>query len=128
MRVSVCACMCVFVCLCVHVIKICVVYSHFLLSVFDSNAATKNVTAQYKFLKMLRIDSMLDELFTEGVVTLEEKGEIEDKGNKGMNWFLDKVILIDLKQGQSTKYKRFLKVMENHDDMTIRKLAADLGE
>ena len=71
---------------------------------------------------------MLNELFTEGVVTLEEKGKIEDKGNKGMNWFLDNVILKDLQQGQSTKYKRFLKVMEDHDDMTIRKLAADLGE
>jgi len=45
-----------------------------------------------------------------------------------MQWFLDNVLIADLKQGQSTKYKMFLKVMESHDDITIRKVAEYLGK
>ena len=77
---------------------------------------------------MLSVDAMLDELFTERVVTFKQKGDIEAAGRQGMQWFLDKVILKDLGMKESTKYKKFLQIMENHDDSTINKLAADLGE
>jgi len=81
-------------------------------------------------LTSLRINTMLGALFSEGVVTFEEKQEIEhaqEKNRKGMKWFLDYVIIADLKQGNSQKYKRFIEIMENHDDSTLRSVAEKLG-
>jgi len=74
---------------------------------------------------------MLDILFTKKVVTFDEKQEIEHvqrKDREGMKWFLDEVILADLKQGNSQKYKGFIEVMEKHDDATLRTIAKRLGE
>ena len=99
-----------------------------MLSGFDANATILKVQEHYSSLNMLRIASMLDTLYTKGIVTFEEKGEIEAAGRKGMQWFLDNVLIADLKQGQSTKYKMFLKVMESHDNTTIKKVAEYLGK
>ena len=74
---------------------------------------------------------MLRSLFAYRVVTFSEKQEIEhaeQQERKGMEWFLDNVILSSLQQGVIIKYKRFIEIMEKHDDTIIRKKAAELGK
>ena len=74
---------------------------------------------------------MLRSLFAYRVVTFSEKQEIEhaeQQERKGMEWFLDNVILSSLQQGVIIKYKRFIEIMEKHDDAILRKKAAELGK
>jgi len=87
--------------------------------------------SQYDSLCNLKVYSMLRSLFAYRVVTFSEKQEIEhaeQQERKGMEWFLDNVILSSLQQGVIIKYKRFIEIMEKHDDTIIRKKAAELGK
>ena len=94
-------------------------------------AARKTLLSQYGSLARLRIDSMLDALFTKGIVTFEEKQDIEhfqQRDRKGMKWFLDNVIIPSLDQGMSTKYNGFIEVMKKHEDSLLRYVAKGLGK
>ena len=74
---------------------------------------------------------MLNELFTNKVVTFKEKQIIEHaqgKNMEGMKWFLDNVIIASLELGVITKYNGFIEVMEEHDDPLFREMAGRLSK
>ena len=82
--------------------------------------------SQYESIVKLQIDSMLDSLFSNKVVTFKQKQTIEKQSEDGMKWFLDNVIISSLEQGMIIKYGGFIKVMEKHDDAMLRKMAKSL--
>ena len=95
----------------------------------DPKTAKRALIKRYNSFVHLRIGSMLDSLFTDEVVTFEQKQIIEHEERqamRGMRWFLDNVIIASLKQGMITKYSGLVRVMENHDDLMLRGMAENL--
>ena len=95
----------------------------------DPKTAKRVLIKRYDSFVHLPIDTMLDSLFANEVVTFEQKQIIEceqKQAMKGMRWFLDNVIIASLEQGMIRKYNGLVRVMENHDDSVLRRRAENL--
>ena len=95
---------------------------------FNCSTAAQYLTDKYEQLSNLSYPGMHTRLFGNGVITMQEKKEIEQKiGNKQMEAVLD-IIIDNLKAGDSTKYKGFLKAMEKSDDKLLNIKAEELAK
>jgi len=89
----------------------------------------ESIKNNYSKLKRLPIDSMVDELYSKGVIILEEKemiGTFRLRSRK-MVYFLDTIIIPSLHNNCTIKFKRFLEVMEESDDLLVNAMAKTLG-
>jgi len=103
------------------------------LSIIDDcgtcSTAYKKIQEQYAVLANCPVNKLLDCLFANGVITLDDKREMESKPleKNRMKYLLDDV-LISLKTDNGLKYNKFLEVLQGSDDCTIRELARKLGQ
>ena len=71
---------------------------------------------------------MRAQLFAYEVITHQERMQIDTLiGNAQMEQVLD-IVRVSLKDNQTTKYKGFLKAMEEDEDILLKKAAEDLGK
>ena len=72
---------------------------------------------------------MLDSLFSNEAITLEQKIEIKSISleSKRMSHFLDHILLQSLCLKQAEKYVEFLKALMSSDDSDLNQLATDIG-
>ena len=95
----------------------------------DCTAARATVQEQYDKLICLPVDNLLPSLFTNTVVTFEQKEEIEEmlENKKKMGAILS-LIIRGLDNGVPVLYNGFLKVLKESEDLLTRKLAKNLGK
>ena len=95
----------------------------------DCSTAKATFQAQYDHLAHLPVDSLLPSLFANGVITFDQKEEIEElpQKKKKMEFILDAIIR-SLNVGVGDLYNGFLKVMEESKDLVTRKLVKKLGK
>ena len=84
----------------------------------------------YKALTTLNPDSLLINLYTKDVITMDQKRIIDTNPlpSKKMEYILDEAIIPDLRAGLTTKFKGFLEAMEESEDTTINTVGERLGE
>jgi len=72
---------------------------------------------------------MINQLFSKGVITHEEKLKIEAESLEidRMKYFLDYILLPGLKNDVALKFKGFLEVMEESDNSILTSMAKSLG-
>ena len=103
------------------------------LSIIDDcgtcSTAYKKIQEQYAVLANCPVNKLLDCLFANGVITLDDKREMESKPleKNRMKYLLDDV-LISLKTDNGLKYNKFLEVLQGSDDCAIRELTRKLGQ
>ena len=95
----------------------------------DCSTVCAIIQDQYDRLIRLPVDSLLPTLYANGVITFDQKKEIEDipQKTKKIQIILD-LIITSLKSGVATLYNRFLKVMEESEDVDVRQFAKNLGK
>ena len=72
---------------------------------------------------------MNSQLFAKRVITLDQKKSIDIQvGRKKMDYLLSEIIMPSLMAKFSKKYKLFLRVMEDNDDIDLQSAAKMLGE
>ena len=72
---------------------------------------------------------MNSQLFAKQVITLDQKTSIDIQvGRKKMDYLILRIIMPSLKAKFSKKYKLFLRVMEDNDDIDLQSAAKMLGE
>ena len=76
-----------------------------------------------------RVNKLLDHLFANSVITLDDKREMESKPleKNRMRYLLDEV-LFSLRTGSGLKYNKFLEVLQDSDDYIFTELAKSLGQ
>ena len=89
----------------------------------------KKVQEKYVELKNLSISSILDKLFANNVITLEEMTRIRalTLETEKMGDFLDKIILPSLANNVLVKFEGFLRAMRESEDLTLNDMARKLG-
>ena len=89
-----------------------------------------NLQKNYYELIILPINSMLSKLYSKGIITQEEKQQIQAKDVEidGMQYFLDHIIIPSLEVNVNIKFRGFLKVMKKSGDSTLISMAAKLGK
>ena len=113
-----------------HSLKFSNVYMHTHICVeIDCSVVYKKIRAHYGRLTKVNISSMLDSLFSNEAITLEQKIKIESISleSKRMSHFLDHILLKSLCLKQAEKYVGFLKALESSDDSDLNQLATDIG-
>ena len=96
----------------------------------DCSFAKADLEHQYDAFCRLPINSMLSTLFTKGVVTLQQKQNIErtQKNNgDGMTVFVD-LVLESLQQKVPDKYVGFRETLKSSDDKLLQQMAAKLSK
>ena len=93
----------------------------------DCRNAKKKIMRNYSKLTKLPIDLILDNLFAKKVITYKEKKTVQLKSKIRMEYFLDRIILPSLTNNIIAKFKGFLEVMEESDDLSLIDLAKKLG-
>ena len=92
------------------------------------SAAAKKLRNMYDQLSNLPYPAMRGGLFAKEVITGQEKLEIDRlAGQKQMEKVLD-IIILSLNSNVDAKYKNFLKVMEESDDLVLKTKAKELGK
>lgn len=72
---------------------------------------------------------MSSQLFAKQVITLDQKKSIDKQiGRKEMDYLILEILIPSLKGKFSKKYKSFLRVMEDNDDIDLQSAAKMLGE
>ena len=72
---------------------------------------------------------MDSQLFAKQVITSDQKLSIDIQvGRKKMDYLILRILIPSLKAKFSKKYKSFLKVMEENDDIDLQSAAKMLGE
>ena len=73
---------------------------------------------------------MLPQLYSNEVITLEQKKKIAVKELEidGMLYFLDEVLIMSLELDMTEIYNKFIKVLEDSDDLIQRGMAKEIGE
>ena len=96
---------------------------------FDCSTAKENVKDNYVKLTNLPINLMINQLYSKGVITDEEKLKIEALSLEidRMKYFLDHILLPSLKNDVAIKFKGFLEVMEESDNSILTSMAKMLG-
>ena len=96
---------------------------------FDYAAANAKITEYYVQLTGLPINSILRALRAKKVILANEKDEIEiiPLQSKRMEYLLDNVIIRSLNNKVGIKFKGFLEVMEESDDVMFTSMAKKLG-
>ena len=93
------------------------------------SSAYKKIQEQYAELANCPVNKLLDCLFANGVITLDDKKLMESiplEKNR-MTYLLDDV-LKSLNTDIGLKYNKLLEVLEGSDDCTIRELTRKLGQ
>lgn len=88
--------------------------------------AIDNVTTHYKSLaRSLPIDNLLPDLYSKKVINSDEKEAIEKKQLKRekVSILIDQVIKPELEAGIFTKFDNFIKVLDDSDDSTAKRLS-----
>ena len=97
----------------------------------DCTCSTARATIQEQYDKLIRlpVDSLLPTLYANGVITFDQKIEIEDIPQKiKKTQFILNLIISSLINGRPTLYNRFLKVMEESENVDISQFAKNLGK
>ena len=76
----------------------------------------------------IKADAILGGLYSNDVITLDEKQIIEAKqtNKQQMGYLIDTIMIQSLDIG-IVKYKKFLEVLEKNDDIDIKAVAQQLG-
>ena len=101
----------------------------FILPGFDYTAANAKITANYVELTELPINLILGALRAEKVILAKQKEEIEIilLQSKRMEYLLDNIISPSLNNKVGIKFKGFLEVMEQSEDVMFTSMAQKLG-
>ena len=93
------------------------------------STARATIQEQYDKLICLPVDNLLPSLFANGVVTFEQKEDIEEMlaRKKRMGAVLS-LIIRSLDNGVPILYNGFLKVLKESEDLVTRELAKKLGK
>ena len=83
----------------------------------------------YDKLMMINADAILPGLFCKSVITLREKQTIDVMrlNHDKMKHLIDNIILPRLEANTIKKFREFLEVMENNDDIMIKDIAQQIG-
>ena len=73
---------------------------------------------------------MLPQLYCNKVITEGQKKKIEVKEleSDGMQCFLDEVLILSLELDMTEIYNKFIKILEDSDDLIQRGMAKKIGE
>ena len=73
---------------------------------------------------------MLPQLYSNKVITEGQKKKIEAKelDSDGMQYFLDEVLILSLELDMTEIYNKFIKVLEDSDDLIQCGMAKKIGE
>ena len=84
----------------------------------------------YDKLTRLPIKSILPQLYIHKVITTDQKKIIEAKHleSDGMQYFLDNVLISSLELNMTEIYNKFIKVLEDSDDLMLRAMAQIIGQ
>ncbi|XP_065906448.1 uncharacterized protein [Dysidea avara] len=93
-----------------------------------AKTAQKLIGAYNKLIK-LPIKSMLPQLYCNKVITEGQKKKIEVKEleSDGMQCFLDEVLILSLELDMTEIYNKFIKILEDSDDLIQRGMAKKIG-
>ena len=96
----------------------------------DCGKTALKLIGVYDKLIKLPIKSMLPQLYCNKVITEGQKKKIEVKEleSDGMQCFLDEVLILSLKLDMSEIYNKFIKILEDSDDLIQRGMAKKIGE
>ena len=96
---------------------------------FDYTGTANKLEKQLTKLSKLNYDNMKTSLYDNGVITTEEQNIIDNKKTRHekMKYLIVEIIIPSLKQGFGTKYKSFLKAMEESEDTDLQDTAKKLG-
>ena len=103
----------------------------YLLDKDDFTKALTNIRENYDDMTYLPINLILGSLYSKGVITLKEKGQIKANAkaeSDRMEYFLDDIIIPSLEAKVSIKFKGLLEVMEESDNSTLTSMAKKLGK
>ena len=96
---------------------------------FDCIAAADNVRRQIDTLTNLNYDAMKHSLYAKSVITNDERRTIDNRiGQEKMMYLIADIIIPSLKLNLCKKYKGFLEVMEESDDIALTSTAERLGK
>ena len=86
------------------------------------------IRKEYKNLIHLTISTdAIRDLYTEQVITLKEKKEMQRKETEDrMEFLLDDVIIPSLEANSALKYIKLIRVMKRSDDILIKSVASKL--
>ena len=89
-----------------------------------------NIRKNYHELKFLPINSVLDKLYSKGIITFEEKQRIEDNSVEidRMTYILDHIIIPSLNVNDDMKFRVFLEVMKKSANSTLTSMATKLSK
>lgn len=104
-------------------------YINYDVASFDCSTAKNNVKAHYDMLTNLPIELILDRLLVKGVISPDEKKQLDCKpgSREKMIYILDSVITPSLVNGDSVKFKAFSEVLEQSGHSSMIDLAKQLG-
>ena len=91
--------------------------------------AMKIIKENYNELRHLPFDPMLPLLFAEDVITMSEELRIENlpTSSQRMKYLLDHIIMPSLQANVTVKFKSFLEVMEESEDLLLTDMAEKLS-
>ena len=83
----------------------------------------------YDKLMMINADAILPGLFAKSVIALRDKQTIDvmKLNHNKMKHLIDNIILPRLEANTIKKFREFLEVMENNDDIMIKDIAQQIG-
>ena len=95
---------------------------------YNCSDAAQLLKSKYAELSNLSYSNMSGSLYSNDVITQQEKLEIEKLiGKSQMERVLD-IVIASLKVNQTAKYKGFLLAMESSEDGTLNTKAQELGK
>ena len=94
------------------------------------STAYDKIKEQYKVLANCPVNILLPSLYSEDVITLDDKKRMESKPveKDRMMYLLDDVLIRSLNMGFGKKYNGFLTALEESDDSSLIDLTRELGE
>ncbi|XP_065906452.1 uncharacterized protein [Dysidea avara] len=95
----------------------------------DCAKTAQKLIGVYDKLIKLPIKSMLPQLYCNKVITEGQKKKIEVKEleSDGMQCFLDEVLILSLELDMTEIYNKFIKILEDSDDLIQRGMAKKIG-
>ena len=95
---------------------------------FNCSDAAKILIKKYDMLLNLSYSNMSGSLFANGVITQQEKLEIDRLVGKLQMERVLHIVIASLQVNQTAKYNGFLVAMENSQDALLKAVPQELGE
>ena len=87
------------------------------------NYTRKNYT---RLIHLVISEDLVQNLYQDRVITLNEKKKIQKEEEKRMEYLLDEVIIPSLEAKTGQKYINLMKLMKNSDDTSLNAVASEL--